>query len=148
MLDRFRTDYPDHPLAGDVEADFARVTLADADAGGAGELDNPQAIGPSGEAGDLVAVEIRNDSDEPLTIVFRGPEVRVEEIPACTGCDSAATSSVCSENAPGDRFVLDPGDYDVVVRASSGANVTPYRGSWSLEAGQGYADCFYISSIG
>lgn len=147
MLDRFRSEYPDHELLTEVDADFVRVTLAEADVTGSGELQNPQSIGLSGEAGDLVSVEIHNDSSEELTIVFRGPMVRVETLPACTDCDAVRIgSTTCSEAAPAGRYVLDPGDYDVVVKASSGSDVRPYRGTWTLEPGQAYADCFYISS--
>lgn len=146
MLDRFRREYPNHELVGEVDADFVRVTLAEADATGSGELQNPESIGPSGEAGDLVSVEIHNDSSEEMTIVFRGPEVRVETLPACTECDVVRVEATCSEAAPIGRYVLDPGDYDVLVKASSGSNVQPYRGTWTLEPGQGYADCFYIST--
>jgi hypothetical protein len=146
MLDRFRREYPNHELVVEVDADFVRVTLAEADATGSGELQNPEAIGPSGEAGDLVSVEIHNDSSEEMTIVFRGPEVRVETLPACTECDVLRVEATCSEAAPIGRYVLDPGDYDVLVKASSGSDVQPYRGTWTLEPGQGYADCFYIST--
>ena len=145
LLNRFRIEYPDHPLRADVDADFVRVTLADAEASGAGELENPGNIGPSGEAGGLVSIEIHNGSAEGLTLVLRGPEVRVEELGPCSECPEVIGEPVgCPDDAPVGRYVLEPGTYDVVVKASSGARVTPYGGTWHFDPGQGYADCFYI----
>ena len=145
MLNRFRIEYPDHPLRADVDADFARVTLADAQGSGAGALQNPGNIGPSGEAGDLASIDIHNGSTEGLTVVLRGPGVRVEELGPCSECPEVIDEPVgCPDAAPVGRYVLEPGTYDVVVKASSGERVTPYRGTWKFEPGQGYADCFYI----
>ena len=128
-----------------MDADFVRVTLADAEASGAGALPNPGIIGPSGEAGGLVSIEIHNGSAEGLTLVLRGPEVRVEELGPCSECPEMTGEPVgCPDDAPVGRYVLEPGTYDVVVNAGSGARVAPYRGSWQLDHGQGYANCFYI----
>jgi hypothetical protein len=65
-----------------------------------------------------VEVEIRNDASEEMTIVFRGPEVRVETIPACTDCEAFRVDATGSEAPPIGRYVLDPGDYDVLVKAT------------------------------
>jgi hypothetical protein len=145
MLNRFRVEHPDHPLRADVDADFVRVTVADAEARGAGALQNPGNIGPSGEAGDLVSIEIHNGSAEGLTLVLRGPEVRVEELGPCSECQAVIDEPVgCPDTAPVGRYVVEPGEYDVVIKASNDARVTPYRGTWKFEPGKGYTDCFYI----
>jgi hypothetical protein len=42
------------------------------------------------------------------------------------------------------RYTLPPGDYDVVVEAISGGDVTPFSGRWSLGSGSEYHNCFFI----
>jgi tetratricopeptide (TPR) repeat protein len=144
--DRFRRAYPDHELAEDVQRAFVRATIAEADAVGAGTLPAPQVVGSSGAAGGPVTVVIQNDSPERLSMVFSGPEVRVEELDACTDCQKFIGDgpSACPEKGPVGRYELPPGTYDVVVKASSGRDVTPFRGSWALEDGQEYSSCFYL----
>jgi hypothetical protein len=143
---RFRRDYPDHELAKDVQQAFVRATIAEAEAVGAGALPAPQVVGASGAAGGRVTVVIQNDSPESLSMVFSGPEVRVEELEACTDCEKFVGDgpSACPEKGPVGRYELPPGTYDVVVKASSGRDVTPFRGSWPLEDGQEYSSCFYL----
>lgn len=145
MLSRFRTDFPDHPLRADVDAAFVRVSLAEAEASGAGDLGSPANIGPSGEAGDLVSIEIHNATTESLTVILQGSDVRVEQLGPCAECqNTAAGSETCPQAAPVGRYVVKPGTYEVVVKASSGSRVTPFRGTWVFEPGGGYADCFFI----
>jgi tetratricopeptide (TPR) repeat protein len=143
--DRFRRDYPDHELAEDVQQAFVRATIAEAEAVGAGALPAPQVIG-SGAGGGQVMVVIQNDSPESLSMVFSGPEIRVEELEACADCEKFVGDgpSACPEKGPVGRYELPPGTYDVVVKASSGRDVTPFRGSWALEDGQEYSSCFYL----
>src|SRR4029077_6674797 len=86
VLDRFLTDYPDHELAASAKDAFARVTIADASVTGAGELPAPSPVGDSGEAGGLVKVRIQNDSPNSMSLVFKGPDVRVERLEPCTDC--------------------------------------------------------------
>jgi hypothetical protein len=147
FFNRFRSEFPDHPLRADVDADLVRVTLADAEAIGAGTLNDPGNVGPSGEAGGLVSIEILNGSAEALSLVLSGPEVRVEDVGPCSECpEEFGEPGGCPDEAPVERYVLEPGTYDVVVKASGGARVTPFRGTWHLDRGQGYASCFYIDS--
>jgi tetratricopeptide (TPR) repeat protein len=146
VYERFLTDYPDHPDIDQVEANFARATIADAQASGAGELPPPQAIGASSEGGEQAVVVIQNDSPEPLSMVFSGPDVRVERLEACAECEkfSSPGPEACPEQGPVGRYLVTPGSYDVVVKTSSGRDVTPFRGTWELEAGQEYSSCFYV----
>lgn len=145
FYERFRAEYAGHSLAADVEAAFVRATIAEAAAAGAGALPAPQAVGASGEGG-TVTVVIQNDSTEGLSMVFSGPEVRVEELESCAECSdfSGDAPSACPEIGPVGRYVLAPGTYDVVVKASGNSGVTPFRGTWTLEAGQEYSSCFYL----
>lgn len=146
IYDRVRSEFPDYNPA-DVQTALARAAVAEARAVGAGGLPAPQAVGSSGEAGGQVTVVIQNDSAERLRIVFSGPDVRVEELEACEECASFTSDNVtaCPELGPVGRYVLTPGDYDVVVKAVDG-EVTPFSGSWTLETGQEYSSCFYIVS--
>ncbi len=145
MFDRIRQTYPDHPLHTAAAEGFVRATLAEADATGAGELPTPTAVGSTGGTGAALVV-IRNASNEELTIVFSGPEQRVEEMAACTECAvfSNDEPDVCPTGGPEARYEIEPGTYDVVVKATTGSSIIPFRGSWTLDPGQEYTQCFYI----
>jgi hypothetical protein len=143
---RFRTDFGDHPLAGEVDAAFARATLAETDASDVGALPRPPQTGEgSGDAG-VAKVVIRNDSPDPLSMVFSGPDTRVEELEACATCVRFIGNepAECPAQGPIGEYVVAPGTYEVVVKSGSGSSVVPFRGTWTLEAGQEYASCFYI----
>lgn len=146
FYERFRAEYPDHPLGGAVQAAFVRATLSEADQLGAGALPAPQTVGASGGAGGAVTVLIRNDSSEQLSLVFNGPEVRVEALAPCADCADfqGGSPTACPSRGPVGRYVLAPGTYDVVVKASGDSGVTPFRGSWTLEPSREYASCFFL----
>lgn len=148
MFGRFRAEYPKHSLAAEVEKAFVEATLAETAASGAGKLPRPESVGKSGEAGGQAKVVIQNDSPEQLSMVFSGPDVRVEELKACADCIKyiGVGPSACPEKGPVAEYVLAPGSYEVVVKSSSGANVTPFRGTWTLKKGEEYSSCFYLVS--
>jgi hypothetical protein len=143
---RFRVEYPDHSLAAEVARAFVEATLAETAASGAGALPAPEAVGKSGKAGGQATVVIRNDSPEQLSIVFSGPDVRVEEVAACAACVkfTGIGPIACPEKGPVEEYVLAPGSYEVVVKSTSGSDVTPFRGTWTLKKGQEYSSCFYL----
>lgn len=143
---RFRADYPTDARAEAVEAAFVRATLAEADAFGAGALPAPQAVGANSSGAGFATVVIQNDSPEGLQLVLSGPDVRVEELASCEACANFGDDEpeFCPEIGPVGTYTVAPGTYDVVVKASSDGSVTPFRGSWTLEAGQEYSSCFYI----
>ena len=147
-LDRVRTEFPDHEVGPDVDDLYVEVTLAQADATGAGELEQPISIGPAADPSGPVVLVVENASDEPLTIVFSGPERRVEEIAPCPECAAASPgggADACAATGPEVRIELPPGSYDVLVKTSEAAGVLPFRGTWALEGGLEYAECFFIS---
>lgn len=146
VLDRLLADYPDHSLASTAQEAFARVTIADATASGAGELPAPNSVGITGDADGPATVVIQNDSPESMSLVFQGPDVRVERLEPCTDCIDyqGAGPAECPELGPVGEYELEPGVYDVVVKASSDAGVTPFRGRWTLEPGGEYFSCFYL----
>jgi hypothetical protein len=143
---RFRDEFPEHALAADVDDAYVRATIADADLTGAGSLPPPQAVGSSDSDGQVVVV-IQNDTPEKLSMVFSGPETRVEELEPCTDCESFTSApEACPEKGPVGRYLLAPGSYKVVVKTISGNDVTPFRGDWELDGGQEYNSCFYVVS--
>jgi tetratricopeptide (TPR) repeat protein len=145
--DRFRQEYPEHSLASDVQNAFVRATIAEAEALGAGGLPPPQSTGEgSGDPSALVTVIIRNDSPERLSMVFSGPETRVEELEPCADCEEFTGDGPdeCPGQGPVGEYKLAPGSYQVVVKASSDGAVTPFSGTWELEGGDEYTSCFYL----
>lgn len=145
---RFRTDYPDHGLAADVDAAVARATLAETDESGAGSLPPPQQTGQGSGAAGVATIVIQNDSPDRLSMVFSGPDVRVEELESCAGCVkyTGTGPDACPDLGPIGEYVVTPGMYEVVVKSGSGSDVIPFRGTWTLEAGESYDSCFYIVS--
>ena len=143
---RFRTDYPDHELATAVEEAYARAAVAEADQAGAGELPPPVDAGTEGGVAGQATIVIQNDSPDSLAMVFSGPDVRVEDLEPCAGCEKYAAPgpAECPSLGPVAEYIVAPGEYDVVVKSGSGADVVPFRGTWNLEAGQVYESCFYI----
>jgi hypothetical protein len=142
----FLANYPNHKLTPMVETGYAQTVVAHAKASGAGELPPPNATGYT-ENGDTV-VAIANDSPETLRIIFSGPDPRFEELPPCKDCQVYTTepSGTCPETAPSEIYRLAPGDYQVLVRSTSDQGVMPFTGEWTLAQGNGYSQCFFISS--
>ena len=89
---------------------------------------------------------IQNDSPRSMSLVFKGPDVRVERIEPCTDCIEyiGAGPESCPAKGPIGEYVLQPGEYDVVVRAADDSGVTPFRGTWDLAADDEYYSCFYL----
>jgi hypothetical protein len=144
MYELFRAEYPDHRLAPEVEAALARSVVENAKQSNAGTIPEPQ---PSGWVqGASAIVVVQNDSPERLRITFQGPEVRVEELAACSACEKhmIVKPLSCPQKGPIGRYTLQPGAYDVVAEAISDRSVSPFAGNWTLNRGQQYSSCFYI----
>jgi hypothetical protein len=142
---RFRDEYPDNNQLEAATAGLARAAVAEARASGAGEIPPPQSVGSTG--GDTATIVIQNDTPERLSLIFSGPDVRVETLEPCTECDDFSVEPVsCPELGPVGSYTVTPGDYEVVVRASSDGDVTPFRGSWTIGGGEEYYSCFYLVS--
>ena len=144
---RFRADYPDHDLAADVDIALARATLAETE-NAAGALPDPGQGEGAGTAG-VATIVIQNDSPDPLSMVFSGPDIRVEDLEACSDCEKLSGAiHECRDpdQSPTAEYKVAPGVYEVVVKSGSGSDVLPFRGTWTLKDGEVYASCFYISS--
>ena len=144
MYENFLADYPSHSLASDAEAALARSIVAQAKAGGAGEIPAPESSGSTGSK--LTEVIIQNDSPERLRIVFSGPESHVEELGACSSCTNYTGIGplYCPEKGPIGRYALQPGQYDVVVESINDSGTTPWTGKWDLVSGDEYYNCFFV----
>jgi hypothetical protein len=144
MSESFLNDYPQHALAPQVKAAWAKSLVAQAKEEGAGDLPAPQRS--SSTAGGSPTVTIRNDSPEPMRIVFSGPEGRIEELEGCTTCQEYAGTGPesCPNQGPVGEYALQPGEYDVVVKSTGSKRVNPFKGTWTMNAGSTYTNCFYI----
>lgn len=145
VYDRFIRMYPDHQLSSVVEDALARSIIADARATGAGLIPAPEKSGSTGTSSTVVIIQ--NDSPERMRIVFSGPDSRIEDLAACSACQTFYGNGplYCPEKGPIGRYTLPPGNYDVVVQSVSDNSVTPWSGTWELISGDEYYSCFFIT---
>jgi tetratricopeptide (TPR) repeat protein len=145
MLQKFATDYPDHPRIEEVKPLLAAAMVAEAQELGAGNIPAPQETGTGTGSGPAIVI-IQNDSPEEMSLVFTGPETRFETLPPCETCPSFTGSGpeACPEQGEIGTYELPPGTYDVVVKSISDAGVTPFTGQWELSNGEEYYSCFFL----
>jgi outer membrane protein assembly factor BamD (BamD/ComL family) len=144
LYERFLNQFPGHALSTDVKQGYARALYAEAQAQGSGTIPPPSAGGSTGDGS--TTVEIRNDSPERMRIVFGGPTPRVEELGPCKDCETfnGAPPSACPNKGPVGRYSVAPGQYQIVVKSIGSSTVTPFTGTWPLNANTRYIHCFYI----
>lgn len=144
IYESFLDTYPDHALAPQAKTAWAKTLVAQAKQEGAGNLPAPQRTGSTG--GGPPVVTIRNDSPEPMRIVFSGPEGRIEELEACPTCQKYVGQGPksCPNQGPVGNYTLKAGEYDVVVKSRGDKLVRPFKGTWSMNTGWTYTNCFYI----
>lgn len=147
MYEKFLDYYPNHTLASDVEDMLARVIVEQAKDESVGEILAPESSGSTGNS--FTEVIIQNDSPESLRIVFSGPESHVEELPACSSCKTyeGIGPLYCPERGPIGSYQLEPGQYDIVVESTSDSGTTSWTGSWDLNSGKEYYNCFFITVV-
>lgn len=141
---RFLKEFPDHPLKTSIQQDYARAIVQDAKAQGGSAVPPPERVGSRSDGSTVVL--IRNDSPEPLRIAFSGPTARVEEMPACKECQRftpETAPAACPAKGPTASYTLQPGQYEVMVKATGRGSVKPFTGSWDLSSGE-YKNCFYL----
>ncbi|WP_157862257.1 tetratricopeptide repeat protein [Wenjunlia vitaminophila] len=146
----------DYPKGGTAER--AADLLVDVDIAEARSGDTDSLTGPSpwtGAPAGTVTVELINESPESMQILYSGPETGRATVEACQECTSHNTDLVeidgyeesCgTQDRPSITLKLEPGAYDVVIRAPSDDTVPPLSGTWHLASGTGYSDCYYITS--
>ena len=139
----FLDNAPFDPRTATARDGLARSLILRAQQTGAGELPPPTPTGSSGGA--LTRVVIYNDSPEELRLVVSGPESRIEVIPASptSGTYSLVGPPSCRTDVPTIELRLTPGDYQVLVEATTGG-VRPFTGTWTLGRGDAYESCFFI----
>jgi tetratricopeptide (TPR) repeat protein len=144
MYEQFLADYPEHDLAPGVEVALAQAIVERSKATSAGDILPPERSRRTGRS--TATVVIQNDSPQRLRIVFSGPESRVEELEACSTCETYPISGpdFCPEKGPIGRYQLGPGQYDVVVEAIDDRGITAYSGAWPLDGGNEYYNCFFV----
>ena len=143
VYENFLQNYPKHSLLPKIKTALATVTLAAAKIDAAGQISAPSPTGRTATGSTVVF--IRNDSPEPMQIVFSGSQPRFEELQPCKDCQKYVDTAPkrCPAKGPLGRYVLKPGTYDVVVK-SAGGRVRPFTGQWTLKDATEYAHCFYI----
>ncbi|MCT7958529.1 hypothetical protein [Laspinema palackyanum] len=144
FYEQFLKAYPQHHLSPETKQLLVQALIAEAQQQGAGIISQPSSSGYSDSS--YTVVQIQNDSPTRMQLVFSGPEDRIEELEPCFECETFIKNKPesCPELGPIGRYTLPPGDYKIVVKSADEHRVTPYRGDWTLEAGNTYAPCFYI----
>lgn len=141
--ERLIADYPDNPLMKQAQAALVDARVAALKQAETGELAPPQETGwtTAGKA----AVVISNDSPERLEFLLSGPSSQAFIMEPCAECTSYFIAPIyCPEKGPRTTVNLEPGTYEVVVRAIDDSSITPWAGTWELADGRKYFNCFLI----
>jgi tetratricopeptide (TPR) repeat protein len=144
FYEQFIDRFPKHPSLETVKAKWIQSMVAEAKAKNGGVIPQPLQSGRTGSRDG--AILIRNDSPEKMRIVFSGATPRVEELEGCKDCEvyKETAPQSCPNKGPTGRYVVAPGRYDVVVKSIGGGSVRPFTGSWAIDGGVEYQNCFYI----
>lgn len=138
----FTEQFPAHPQAEAVTEQLAGLIVAEADSANADEITLPEAVRRPGAVNAVVTIQ--NASPEPLRIVLTGPQTYIQTLPACTTCDAFTTAPpTCPQDGGYGEYEMVAGTYSVVV-SSLGDFMVPFRGTWHLETGYEYPNCFFI----
>ena len=78
------------------------------------------------------------ESPQPCLLMLPG------EMRGCKGIYAAPGPEECPSLGPVAQYIVAPGEYDVVVKSGSDADVRPFRGTWPVEAGKVYEFCLYL----
>jgi tetratricopeptide (TPR) repeat protein len=136
--------YPDSPFASQAEAAIVDARVARVKEAGTGELAPPMESGWTTPG--TSAVVVSNDSPERLEFLLSGPDSKSLIIEACETCETYSLIGpiYCPEKGPKVTISVLPGTYEVVVRAIDDSSITPWAGTWQLEDGRQYFNCFFI----
>jgi hypothetical protein len=150
IYEQFMTYFQRHSLYQEVAMAYAKAAVQEAQALNPGSLPAPvRRGGPSmGPNGGNVTVQIRNNSPETMRVIISGATPKVEGIPPCPECQIYAANSSpqdCPQLGPQASYVLQPGNYDVVIKSISSGSVVPFTGRWDLNFSGSYESCFFLS---
>ncbi|WP_196137909.1 hypothetical protein [Aliikangiella sp. G2MR2-5] len=99
--------------------------------------------GQSYAAGGPAQVILINGSNSTLTIAMTGAQTVKQKISPCINCVKPEDSCKAKSNLA--KFSLLPGDYNVLVKASTpGRKVKPFVGVYELKEGFFYTQCYVI----
>ena len=97
-------------------------------------------------AGGEAEVTIVNDTPHVLTVLVGSPSATTITIEACPNCrhySGTGPTSCQEEGRPKVTVRLKPGSSQVVAEVND-CSVTPFLGTWNLNADTGYFNCFFI----
>ncbi|RBM04531.1 hypothetical protein [Streptomyces sp. PT12] len=150
-LERLVDGYPDDGRASVAEDLLIAVEIREVNEGRTGELPEPTPVGTAPRG--AVTVEVVNDSPEALEILWTGPETGTATLDACADCTTRGEldgvfGQACGTDAerPAKTLTLAPGAYELVIRTTTGAFLSPHSGAWHLSAGTAYEDCYALGS--
>ncbi len=143
VLYRVVREYPDSAVATLARDDAARLRFEIADREEHPPLPPPDVSGTASRGTSVIVVH--DASSELIRITTRGPQVIMDEVPACSTCTHLSEKpKACSKTGPTIRYTLTPGWYDVLVEVVGTNGVTPYVGNWELDTDTEYSACYYI----
>ncbi|WP_144394587.1 hypothetical protein [Pleionea sediminis] len=143
ILDHINTDQSNGYIVDQINKYQVLVDIAIAKSERAASLspirgERYSGIGPA-------KVILINGTNSTLTLAMTGTETVKQKIPPCIECKSSEDRCNAQDNIA--RFALKPGDYQVLVKASSsGRTVKPFVGVYELKEGFLYSQCFIIKS--
>lgn len=143
VFEKFLAKFPNSDQVPQVKRAYAQALFNESSNSKAGTLPSPIRSGTTSNG--TTVVEIRNDSPHKMRIVFTGPNARVEDLPACKDCHAFTTPPAkCPAKGAVGRYNVDPGKYKILVKATSGHSVVPFRGEWSFNRNSFYNHCFFV----
>lgn len=110
-----------------------------------GTLPQPGEVGGV-DAGGQAEVTILNDTPYVLTVLIGSPNSIKVTVEACPSCKvySMVGPIFCQEEGRSKQTIrLTPGTMKVVAKVND-SSVTPFYGTWELNANTAYFNCFYI----
>jgi hypothetical protein len=143
-IETYAAKYPLAAQEAEMDTLMADVMTRQADAAGAGEISRPEGRSVGGDEAILI---IQNAAPQAIRIALTGAgSSTVENIPECADCPTytGVGPATCPDSDETATLRVPAGSYSVIVNASGGGTVTPFIGTWDLEAGVEYFQCFFI----
>ncbi len=144
LLAVYLDQYQDDPNKGVVEEKYAEMLIDNAKKENTGTLSLPPVSGKT--ASGKSEIRVTNATDQSIRIVLKGPDTVIKEMEKCTWCTDYNNigPATCPSTDSETTISLKPGHYDVYVATTKGESVTPYTGTWDLQDGDVYSDCYFI----
>jgi len=136
--------YPSHPGMEEVQKRMAEALIRLSKTSRTMSLRAPDGTGYGAEGSTKLVFQ--NDSPHPIRIVLYGPEIRIVEMDLCGGCGEYAIMGPvwCPGKGPKVEFELKPGEYEVFVEVTEGAQIVASAGDWVLGERNTYTTCYFV----